>query len=101
MPPPPPPHMRLLSLDVQTARFIIDKCLKGDILAGRTVILITHHIAMAGPAADFLVTLHDGRVKAQGTVNEVLKHDTSLFVEEKLDEGQPFPLPFTQLISQS
>lgn len=42
---------------------------------------------MAGPAADFLVTLQDGRVKAQGSVNEVLKTDPALFVEEKLDEG--------------
>ncbi|KAL7413558.1 P-loop containing nucleoside triphosphate hydrolase protein [Mrakia frigida] len=78
----------LSALDVQTSRFIIDNCLQGDILKGRTVILITHHIAMAGPAADFLVTLQDGRVKAQGSVNEVLKTDPALFVEEKVDEGK-------------
>jgi len=42
---------------------------------------------MAGPAADFLITLQDGRVKAQGSVNEVLKTDPALFVEEKTDEG--------------
>jgi ABC-type multidrug transport system fused ATPase/permease subunit len=30
----------LSALDVQTARWIVEKCLGGDVLAGRTVILI-------------------------------------------------------------
>ena len=30
----------LAALDVHTSRWIVDKCLKGDLLAGRTIILV-------------------------------------------------------------
>ncbi len=34
----------LSALDVHTSKFIVDNCFKGDLLRGRTVLLVTHHI---------------------------------------------------------
>lgn len=54
------PHTALsrpYRLDVQTARWIIDKCFSGDLVKGRTVILVTHHVHMAQPVAEYLVSL--------------------------------------------
>ncbi|KAI8982789.1 multidrug resistance-associated ABC transporter [Trametes punicea] len=72
----------LAALDVHTSRWIVDKCLKGDLLRGRTVLLVTHNIAMAGPIADFVVSLGtDGRVASQGTLSKVLAKDKKLSEE--------------------
>ena len=34
----------LAALDVHTARWIIDKCFKGDLILGRTVLLVVSHV---------------------------------------------------------
>lgn len=46
----------------------------------------THHIALAASAADFLVSLDGGMVKTSGSVDETLKEDPKLFIEEAKDE---------------
>ncbi|KIP05211.1 hypothetical protein PHLGIDRAFT_534835 [Phlebiopsis gigantea 11061_1 CR5-6] len=71
----------LAALDVHTSRWIVDKCLKGDLVRGRTVILVTHNVAMASPIADFFISLHDGRVTGQGSVSDVLTTDRELAAE--------------------
>ena len=43
---------------------------------------------MAQPIADYLVSLDNGQVKAQGTVSEALRADPKLFIEAKVDEGK-------------
>ncbi|KAF8592008.1 P-loop containing nucleoside triphosphate hydrolase protein [Ramaria rubella] len=70
----------LAALDVHTARFIVEKCLQGDLLKDRTTILVTHNIAMVAPIAHFAVSLSlDGRVVSQGTVSEAMaKNQTFL-----------------------
>ncbi|KAI0742214.1 hypothetical protein C8Q80DRAFT_1186678 [Daedaleopsis nitida] len=72
----------LAALDVHTARWIVDRCFKGDILRGRTVILVTHNVALAGPIADFVISLGaHGRVKTQGSLSKVLAKDDKLAQE--------------------
>ncbi|KAI1795060.1 hypothetical protein LXA43DRAFT_1080347 [Ganoderma leucocontextum] len=72
----------LAALDVHTSKWIVDKCFKGDLLRGRTVILVTHNVAMASPIADFVVSLGtDGRVTSQGTLSKVLAKDHKLSEE--------------------
>ncbi|KAF9527915.1 multidrug resistance-associated ABC transporter [Crepidotus variabilis] len=57
----------LAALDVHTSAWIVDNCLKGDLVTGRTILLVTHNIALAGPVADFVVSLTpDGTVSRQG-----------------------------------
>ncbi|KAJ6544500.1 P-loop containing nucleoside triphosphate hydrolase protein [Mycena capillaripes] len=61
-------------LIVHTAQWIVEKCLSGDLIENRTVILVTHNVAMAHPVADFVVTFgSDGRLRCQGVIPEILK----------------------------
>ncbi|EJF59658.1 P-loop containing nucleoside triphosphate hydrolase protein [Dichomitus squalens LYAD-421 SS1] len=72
----------LAALDVHTSRWIVDKCLSGDLVRGRTVILVTHNIAMVSPIADFVVDVgSDGRILSQGTLSNALAHDDKLLEE--------------------
>ncbi|KAF8477848.1 hypothetical protein JB92DRAFT_2801159 [Gautieria morchelliformis] len=72
----------LAALDVHTARFIVDECLQGDLLRGRTTILVTHNVAMVASITDFVVSLGlDGRIATQGTASEALMKDDKLLGE--------------------
>ncbi|KZV73085.1 ATP-binding cassette transporter [Peniophora sp. CONT] len=69
----------LAALDVHTARWIVEKCFKGDLVKGRTVILVTHNVAMASPLADYVVALGtDGSIASRGTVSDALATDETL-----------------------
>jgi ABC-type glutathione transport system ATPase component len=69
----------LAALDVHTAKWIVDKCLKGDLVRGRTVLLVTHNIALAGPLASFVVSLgSDGRILSRGSVDDAIARDARL-----------------------
>ncbi|PPR05406.1 hypothetical protein CVT24_008020 [Panaeolus cyanescens] len=58
----------LAALDVHTSIWIVDKCLKGDLVQGRTVIFVTHNVALVGPIAKYVVALgQDGNIKYNGT----------------------------------
>lgn len=93
----------LAALDVHTARWIIKKCFQGDLVQGRTVLLVvsghihpsvlfakleqTHNVAMALPTAGYVVTLSsDGRVASHGPVQEVLDKDAEL--QKELEESE-------------
>ncbi|KAI9431381.1 hypothetical protein H4582DRAFT_2085045 [Lactarius indigo] len=72
----------LAALDVHTARWIVEKCFKGDLMSGRTVLLVTHNFAMASPLADYVVSLNkDGRIASRGSVSDALKKDKTLAKE--------------------
>ncbi|KAF8528012.1 hypothetical protein BU17DRAFT_81241 [Hysterangium stoloniferum] len=72
----------LAALDVHTSRFIVDECLQGDLLKGRTILLVTHNIAMVAPMAGFIVSLDiHGTIASQGSVDETLRKDSQLMRE--------------------
>ncbi|KAH9945600.1 hypothetical protein B0H21DRAFT_822934 [Amylocystis lapponica] len=72
----------LAALDVHTARWIVERCFKGDLIRGRTVLLVTHNVAMASPIADFVVSLgSDGRLSSQGSLSKALAKDKKLSAE--------------------
>ncbi|KAH8977506.1 hypothetical protein EDB92DRAFT_772241 [Lactarius akahatsu] len=76
----------LAALDVHTARWIVEKCFKGDLIRGRTILLVTHNVAMATPLADYVIFLgKDGRIDRRGSISDALKKDTALAKE--LPEG--------------
>jgi ABC-type multidrug transport system ATPase subunit len=57
----------------------VNKCLKGDLVRGRTVLLVTHNVALAAPIADFVVSLGtDGRILASGSPSETVLKDRAL-----------------------
>ncbi|KZT06271.1 P-loop containing nucleoside triphosphate hydrolase protein [Laetiporus sulphureus 93-53] len=72
----------LAALDVHTARWVIDKCFKGDLVRGRTVLLVTHNVAMVTPIAEFVVSLGtDGCILSHGTLSKALEKDKELSAE--------------------
>ncbi|KAJ7274255.1 P-loop containing nucleoside triphosphate hydrolase protein [Mycena rebaudengoi] len=77
----------LAALDVHTAQWIVEKCLGGDLVKGRTVILVTHNVALARPIAHFVVTFGaDGRVKSQGSIAELTKSSGALASRIRKDQ---------------
>ncbi|KAF7792456.1 hypothetical protein EIP86_003493 [Pleurotus ostreatoroseus] len=68
----------LAALDVHTSQWIVEKCFQGDLVKGRTVILVTHNVALASPIAEFVVALKDGRIISQGSLSNALEKDKTL-----------------------
>ncbi|KAJ1731156.1 hypothetical protein LPJ61_002673 [Coemansia biformis] len=64
----------LSAVDAQTGRHILHSCLlsRGSLMAGRTCLLATHHMAMCLPHSDFVVVMWHGRVAFQGTPGDAL-----------------------------
>ncbi|KAJ6501692.1 hypothetical protein C8R47DRAFT_1193380 [Mycena vitilis] len=72
---------------VHTAKWIVDKCLRGDLIKGRTVVLVTHNVAMAKPIADYVVSMgSDGQIHSHGSISEALATDEVLAEELNKDQ---------------
>ncbi|KAJ7108212.1 multidrug resistance-associated ABC transporter [Mycena epipterygia] len=65
----------LSAVDSHTARTLYEKCLCGPLLAHRTVVLVTHHVALVLPGAHYLVRMLDGRIVTQGTIGDLRAQD--------------------------
>ncbi|KZS96534.1 P-loop containing nucleoside triphosphate hydrolase protein [Sistotremastrum niveocremeum HHB9708] len=77
----------LSALDVHTSQWVATKCLGGDLLKGRTVLLVTHNVLLCEPIADYVISLgQDGRIVSKGTVSEALKKNAKLRDKVKADE---------------
>ncbi|KAH6912895.1 ATP-binding cassette transporter [Coprinopsis sp. MPI-PUGE-AT-0042] len=76
----------LAALDVHTSKWIVEKCLEGDLVKGRTVVMVTHNVALASTAAQFVVVLGEGKVVSQGSISEALRSNRALAEEFKTDK---------------
>ncbi|KAH8996013.1 ATP-binding cassette transporter [Lactarius akahatsu] len=56
----------LSAVDAHTAHHLYFECLKGDLMRGRTVILVSHHVQLCAPGASYIVALENGRVLYNG-----------------------------------
>ncbi|CAE6419815.1 unnamed protein product [Rhizoctonia solani] len=61
----------LAAVDMHTARHLVDKCLAGSLMQGRTIILVTHHVRMCLDITSYLVELSNGRIVRQGTISDL------------------------------
>ena len=80
----------LSAVDAHTAQFIFKECLQGSLLRGRTVVLVTHHVGLCLPGADFLVSLNHGRVEQACDAN-LAKVDDLEIPESPIDEKIDLP----------
>jgi ABC-type methionine transport system ATPase subunit len=79
----------LAALDVHTAKHVVERCFRGPLLRGRTVLLVTHNVVMTAPVADYVISLGvDGRVRSRGTVKEALARDSVLKRELAQEEKE-------------
>ncbi|KAJ3554167.1 hypothetical protein NP233_g12480 [Leucocoprinus birnbaumii] len=78
----------LAALDVHTSAWIVEKCLRGDLVKGRTVILVTHNIALTSDLAAFIVSLgSNGTVLSQGTdMSIAIARNSKLILELRTNE---------------
>jgi ABC-type nitrate/sulfonate/bicarbonate transport system ATPase subunit len=72
----------LAALDVHTAVWIAKKCLKGDLVRDRTVLLVTHNVALVSPLAEYVVALgSEGCIISQGSPADALVVDDAAATE--------------------
>ncbi|KAI5294601.1 hypothetical protein KEM52_003639, partial [Ascosphaera acerosa] len=81
------------ALDAHTGRHLYEHALTSELGAGRTRILVTHHIALCLPRTDYCVHLVDGTVGHAGTIAELtnaghLKEVLALEPPEEQEQDQ-------------
>ena len=55
------------------------EALTGDLVEGRTVLLVTHNVPLVAPMAHKVILMgKNGKVAAQGSIQDVLKYDDNL-----------------------
>lgn len=68
-----------------TSRWIVEKLFKGDLLQDRTVILVTHHVALLAPVTDYIVHMAvGGTIDHQGPIDQM----NELIEEQKPEETE-------------
>jgi ABC-type nitrate/sulfonate/bicarbonate transport system ATPase subunit len=45
----------LSAVDAETAEYMFENALKGPLMQGRTVVLVSHHVQLCVPGADYIV----------------------------------------------
>lgn len=70
-----------VGLDPRSVRDVVD-FLKARNLEGVTILMSTHSLAIAERIADRVGIIHDGRIVAEGTLQEVLSHAGDQALEE-------------------
>ncbi|CAO3610008.1 unnamed protein product [Mucor fragilis] len=63
----------LSAVDAHTAKHLYEHCLTGELMKHRTIILVTHHVGLCLPGADYIVALKDGQVVDAGSPKAMLK----------------------------
>ncbi len=84
---------------MHTSKWIVEKCFQGDLIRGRTVLLVvsrdplyswshkfnalqTHNVHIAKPVADYVVAIGtDGRIASQGSLSKALSSNKKLAKE--------------------
>ncbi len=59
------------AVDAHVGRFIFEQGLTGELGAGRTRILVTHHVALCKSKTKYIVELGDGTIEQAGLVSEL------------------------------
>ncbi|KAI9496002.1 hypothetical protein BDB00DRAFT_811355 [Zychaea mexicana] len=63
----------LSAVDAHTAKHLYEHCLTGELMHGRTIILVTHHVGLCLKSASYIVALKDGKVAGAGDPQSMLK----------------------------
>ncbi|KAL0574916.1 hypothetical protein V5O48_007038, partial [Marasmius crinis-equi] len=61
----------LSAVDSHTSRYLFENLLCGPLLDDRTVVLVTHHVDLVLPGAQYLVRMLDGRIDTQGSIKDL------------------------------
>jgi ABC-type nitrate/sulfonate/bicarbonate transport system ATPase subunit len=67
----------LSAVDAHTAHALMANCIQGPILAGRTVLLVSHHTALVSPAAAYIVALENVGQRHSSRIKKLTNRETS------------------------
>ncbi|KZT58208.1 multidrug resistance-associated ABC transporter [Calocera cornea HHB12733] len=56
----------LSAVDAHTAHHLFSECLKGELMEGRTIILVSHHVQLCLPGASYVISLENGHLQFSG-----------------------------------
>ncbi|KAF7291603.1 hypothetical protein HMN09_01251400 [Mycena chlorophos] len=71
------------ALDVHTAKWIVKHCFSSDLVKGRTVILVTHHISLIRPICGHVVAITSDGSISQGSVERIHVEEDPIVEEEQ------------------
>ena len=54
------------TVDAHTAHHLYHECLKGELMRGRTIILVSHHVQLCAPGAKYIASLDNGLLQYSG-----------------------------------
>lgn len=74
----------LSAVDAHTASHLFQNCLKGPLLRGRTVILVSHHVQLCAPGAAYIVHLDNGMAAFNGPTEEYMQNP--LYLKDQPEE---------------
>lgn len=72
---------------MHTAQHLVNNCFASELVRGRTVILVTHHIGICLPISSYLVELSHGGVIRKGRIQEIEEKVLQNVIET---EDKPF-----------
>ncbi|KZT34022.1 P-loop containing nucleoside triphosphate hydrolase protein [Sistotremastrum suecicum HHB10207 ss-3] len=78
----------LSALDVHTAQWVARNCLGGELIKGRTILLVTNNVALCEPFANYVVGIEEGVVGRLRTVREAMKGGLGKESREALKETE-------------
>jgi hypothetical protein len=91
-------YLSQLIVDAHTAHHLYHECIKGELMQGRTIILVSHHLQLCAPGANYIIALDNGSVLFEGSkegfyssgIMKTLVHSTESSVEmdDNLKEGE-------------
>lgn len=87
----------LSAVDPHTAKWILDKCIRGPLMRNRTCILVTHNLALCVPHSRYVVLLDNGRVDIHGPTEEVI---ASGKLGDEVSKSRPSSSPVSQIPSR-
>lgn len=90
----------LSAVDAHTSHFIVQECLAGGLLKGRTVVLVTHHVGLCLPVADFVISLSNGYVDQACPASEVKLSVIAAQLPEIEEESETEEQPLEKALSK-
>ncbi|CAG8551433.1 7291_t:CDS:10 [Funneliformis mosseae] len=75
----------LSAVDAYTARYILNECILGPLMKGRTRILVTHHVRLCLTGATYLLAINNGKINVNGKISELRDSGSLNFILEEED----------------
>ncbi|KAK6349334.1 hypothetical protein TWF730_010082 [Orbilia blumenaviensis] len=84
------------AVDAHVGKEIFKNCLTGEIMKGRTRILVTHHVQLCLPKTEYIVELKDGKVERAALVTDLKRTGSLTKIIEQEEEAQKHDQDMTE-----